>query len=98
MITAPNEGQGVSVDIESGETIKSLLNKINKDTGVNAFYDSHTGQIALTSKQSGKGDILVDGLTGNGVGTPGQNAKFTFNGLKQNVHPTHSKSTGLKLH
>ncbi|KAA0966775.1 flagellar cap protein FliD [Sporosarcina sp. ANT_H38] len=69
-----------TVTFEPGETIKSALNKINKETGVNAFYDTHSGQIAMTAKNSGKGEIAVTGLVGDGQ--PGQNAEFTFNGLK----------------
>ncbi|WP_203245963.1 flagellar hook-associated protein 2 [Sporosarcina beigongshangi] len=69
----------------STDTIDSLISKINADpdAGVNAFYDSHTGKIVMTAKNSGADhNITVTGL-GSGSGTldPGKNAKFTFNGL-----------------
>jgi len=91
MITAPNsnglQGEPKKVLIGSDETIKSVLDKINKDTDVNAFYDSKTGKIAMAAKNSGVGDIVVTSdvtdtpVVGDGPGQPGRNAKFTFNGL-----------------
>lgn len=83
-ITAPGSDEAVKVDFESGATINSVLDAINKKTGVNAFYDSHTGQIAMTAKNSGVGEIKVETAPGSvvaGSGQAGQNAKFTFNGL-----------------
>lgn len=91
-ITAPGkngviETKEVEIDTDQ-HTIQSALDKISKETGVTAFYDQHTGKIAMTSKESGKGDITVSGdfsvsikLDG-GTGVPGQNAQFTFNGLE----------------
>lgn len=72
---------------EETDTLKTVLDRINKETGANAFYDSHTGKIAMTAKNSGKGDIVVTGDLGANLGlnagteTPGQNAKFIYNGL-----------------
>ncbi|HJF31268.1 MAG TPA: flagellar filament capping protein FliD [Sporosarcina psychrophila] len=82
-IEAPNlkgemETKEVSFNIET-DTIQSLTEKINKETGVNAFYDSFSGKFAFTAKNSGEGSINVTGLSG--AGNTGQNAKFTFNGL-----------------
>lgn len=81
--------QSNKIEIGEKETLKSLLDKINKETGVNAFFDSHTGKIAMTAKNSGAGDITISGdlgaalgLTSTATATAGQNAIFTFNGLE----------------
>lgn len=80
-ITAPSGGNE-EIKVNADATIKSVIDKINKDTNVNAFFDAHTGKIAMTAKQSGAGDIIVD-IDGNATsGVSGQNAKFTFNGLE----------------
>jgi len=80
-ITTPGEtvGKPVTFNPET-DTIKSFMEKINKVKDVNAFYDSFSGQIVFTAKNSGTDVIIVDGL--DGTGKPGQNAMFTFNGLK----------------
>jgi len=83
-----SKGQPVKTDVPIGtdDTIKSVIDKINKDPNVNAFYDEQTGKIAMTAKNSGKGEITVtDTATSIAIaGTPqsGKNAEFTFNGLK----------------
>lgn len=77
------------------DTLKSVIDKINKETGVNAFYDQHTGKLSVTAKHSGEInngaeiEIVDDGGTGGfanvlkiaGSINNGENAKFTFNGL-----------------
>lgn len=70
------------------DTLTTVLSRINKEANVTAFYDSFTGKIAMTSKNSGTGEIGVSGDLGtalkltNGTKTEGQNAQFTFNGLE----------------
>ena len=54
--------------IPEKETLKSVLDRINKETGVSAFYDSHTGKIAMTAKNSGAGSIEVTGDLGVSLG------------------------------
>ncbi|MCM3636907.1 flagellar hook-associated protein 2 [Sporosarcina luteola] len=86
-----------TVSVNEDDTIDAVLKKINSETGVNAFFDEFTGQIAMTAKNSGaiKGDansagIVVEGdvagllklNTADAKTTTGQNAKFTFNGLE----------------
>jgi flagellar hook-associated protein 2 len=51
---------GTTVAIEAGDTLNSVIDKINKNTNVTAFYDSVTGKVSLTSKETG----LVNGGTG----------------------------------
>lgn len=83
----------VQVD-PSTDTLSSLMSKITKETGVNAFYDAKTGQIAMSTKFAGtdgaQADIAVTsngniasglGLTGRPVDS-GQQAEFFVNGLK----------------
>ncbi len=50
--------KGYEVVIDEDSTLKSVLDDINKNSGVSAFYDSFTGKIAFTAKHSGviKGD------------------------------------------
>ncbi|CAM3274677.1 flagellar filament capping protein FliD [Filibacter tadaridae] len=50
------------------DTINSVLSKINELTGVSAFFDSHTGKFAMTAKNSGAGNIEVDGDLGKSLG------------------------------
>lgn len=61
-IKAPN-GKEATIDITTADTIGSVIKKINgnADAGVTAFYDSHTGKISLTSKESGAGRIEASG-------------------------------------
>ena len=40
-------------EITPESTMQSVLDDINKNSGVNAFYDSFTGKIAFTAKFSG---------------------------------------------
>lgn len=96
-ITSPGSTIPVEVTYESTDTVKSLIDKINKQTGVNAFFDTHTGKIAMTAKEGGDSPITVtngdggnlvevlklDSVPGPGSSSViGQNAIFTFNGLQ----------------
>ena len=58
--------EGYEVKLDENSTLKSVLDDINKNSGVSAFYDSHTGKIALTTKNSGlSGTIEVGFGDGN---------------------------------
>jgi len=94
-INAPGMKEPVTRVFSKDDSLSAVLVDINSNTGVNAFYDEHTGKIALTAKSSGKGNILdgkisVEGslgdslkLTGtNDTSKAGVNAEFTLNGLK----------------
>ncbi|WP_088005706.1 flagellar hook-associated protein 2 [Indiicoccus explosivorum] len=80
--------------IKPGETtLKSLISDINSKSGVSTFYDSFTGKVSMTAKNSGDvaggAEILLEGaifddlgLTGTAASvTAGVNAEFTYNGL-----------------
>jgi len=86
--------QDAKVTIASTDTLKNVMDKITKQTGVNAFYDAKTGQIAMTTKHggtmgSGNPEIVVtsNGNLASGLGlagqpvSHGQNAEFSINGL-----------------
>ncbi|MCG7334320.1 flagellar hook-associated protein 2 [Sporosarcina sp. ACRSM] len=95
-INAKGVAESKEVEIDTAtHTLQSALDKINKETGVTAFYDEHTGKIAITAKHSGRvdngaKDILIEDVDGtlanslkiNGSSDNGQNADFTFNGLR----------------
>lgn len=79
------------------DSLDNVLKKINSESGVTAFYDSFTGKIAMTAKNSGNVaddvEIQVSGelagflqlssnnITAGSNGKAGVNAVFTFNGL-----------------
>jgi len=97
-IKAPGSEIPVDVEYKSTDTLKSLLDKINKQTGVNALYDSQTGKIALTAKNGGSSgiDVTSDGIDGKDAASvlklgkladgsnwkAGNDADFTINGLR----------------
>ncbi len=78
----------IELEFKETDTLKSVLDRLNKETDVTAFYDSHTGKIAMTAKNSGEGNIKVIGDLGTSLGLntgtniPGQNADITINGLR----------------
>lgn len=87
-----NFKEGKELTFSSTDKLSDVLSKINKETGVNAFFDSKTGKIAMTSKNGGEtgnnNEIVVSGNLGTGLGfdgqtvKSGQNAKFNINGLE----------------
>lgn len=50
--TFDNEGYEVKIDEKS--TLQSVLDDINKNSGVSAFYDSFSGKVSFTAKNSGE--------------------------------------------
>ncbi|MBY0221745.1 flagellar hook-associated protein 2 [Sporosarcina aquimarina] len=63
-IGVPN-GKSVQIEFEASDTIDSVLKKINKEGNVNAFYDSFTGKISVTAKESGEGNIKIEDIKGS---------------------------------
>ncbi|PIC95231.1 flagellar cap protein FliD [Sporosarcina sp. P26b] len=61
-ITDPS-GKATTIDIKDTETLDSVLKRINEKTGVSAFYDSSSGKIAMSAKNSGAGEILITSST-----------------------------------
>ncbi|PID23318.1 flagellar hook-associated protein 2 [Sporosarcina sp. P7] len=91
------DGKVTDLTIKASDTIDSILKSINEKSGVSAFYDSASGKIAMSAKNSGDGIIklsgtmvdklklnVVEGVNGKDDPklTEGVDAKFTFNGLE----------------
>lgn len=88
-----NGVSGVTLEFTETDTIESVLNKINKETGVTAFFDSQSGKIGISSKhggalENGSPTIEINGELAEGLKLSGaevkvgQNAIFEFNGME----------------
>lgn len=86
------DAEGVTISYNpADETLDSLIAKINEKTGVTMFFDSQTGGLSVTAKNTGDiatGDeITLTGSLFTSIGldtatkTAGVNAEFTYNGL-----------------
>lgn len=86
---------GSQMTFSATTKLSDVLSKINKETGVNAFYDPGTGKIAMTTKNGGAvasgSEIVVSGTLAGNLGlagktvdaaNKGQNAIYTVNGLE----------------
>lgn len=82
--------EAVEIRMSKDDTIDALVTEISQKTGLRAFFDSHTGQIGFTAKESGEMKVEISGIDEMGdlssileIGDfeGGQNAKFTYNGL-----------------
>ncbi|PID05036.1 MULTISPECIES: flagellar filament capping protein FliD [unclassified Sporosarcina] len=62
-IKVPGDDNATSLTIKSSDKLSDVLKQINEKTGASAFYDSATGRIAMSAKDSGKGLIEVSGET-----------------------------------
>lgn len=45
---------GYKVEINEDTTLQNIIDDLNKNSGVNAVYDSFTGKLAITAKNSGE--------------------------------------------
>lgn len=70
---------GYEVKITADSTMQSVLDDINKNSGVNAFYDSYTGKIAFTAKFSG--DVKTATTDGSEIEFSGS---YKFLGVEKN--------------
>ncbi|MBD7909625.1 flagellar hook-associated protein 2 [Sporosarcina gallistercoris] len=55
------------VKLEVGDDIKAIVKKITEDTGVRAFYDSVSGKIGMSAKDSGEGNIQITHKSGTDI-------------------------------
>ena len=92
-----DDGYVVKVDADS--TLQSIMDDINKNSGVSVFYDSYKGQLAFTAKYSGsiedsketnsnsdlKSEIVFDG-------------NYEFLGVKKNNYTAASDGSGTGSH
>lgn len=88
------DGKEKTVQLKGTMSLNDAMSAITRETGAMAFYDEHSGKIALTAKETGEGNITVSGDFAEKVGLTqdegansaksieGQNAKFIFNGLE----------------
>lgn len=94
-VKAPGMETAEELKFSENDSVGAIIAQINQKTGVTAFYDEHTGKIAMSAKNSGTGDIVIEDKEGNAasilkitddsdgaVKQEGQNAIFTYNGLK----------------
>ncbi|WP_019243076.1 MULTISPECIES: flagellar filament capping protein FliD [Bacillus] len=110
LITNTSDGKQYEKFLVTGsDSLNDLSGKISdSDVGVSMFYDSHTGQMTLTRKETGDfnksgndlevyGDLLNNTLRfGTGASTiQGTNAKFTINGLDTERHSNNFTIDGI---
>ncbi|PID14387.1 flagellar cap protein FliD [Sporosarcina sp. P34] len=55
IIETPGQ-EAKSITVKSSDKLSDVLNQINEKTGVTAFFDSSTGKIAMSAKESGFGN------------------------------------------
>lgn len=59
-------GEEKKITVSSSDTVESVLNRISKETGIDASYSTTTGQFYLKSKESGAaGNFTIGDSTGN---------------------------------
>ncbi|TKC17043.1 flagellar hook-associated protein 2 [Robertmurraya kyonggiensis] len=73
------------------ETLESLIAKINEQTGVTMFFDTKTGGLSVSAKNTGdvagtdeivlSGDLFTKLGLDTATKTAGVNAEFTYNGI-----------------
>lgn len=108
-IQTPGQEEGKTVALTGDMSLQKALSKISSETGATAFYDSFTGKVALTSKESGAGDFQISGNFAEALGiatvgenaqglvTEGQNAKFIFNGLETERASNNFEMNGFEI-
>ncbi|WP_214889349.1 flagellar filament capping protein FliD [Exiguobacterium sp. s142] len=76
------------IELSADATLQELMSKLNeKDTGLSAFFESSTGKISLSTKETGANatiDFDSSFKTAFSVGSTnpiGQNAQFKVNGI-----------------
>ncbi|WP_233547132.1 flagellar filament capping protein FliD [Exiguobacterium sp. AM39-5BH] len=77
------------IELDADATVQDLMTKLNsKETGLSAFFESSTGKIALSTKDTGatstiQFDSNFKSAFNMGTVVPiGQNAKFEVNGIE----------------
>ena len=66
----------VNLTFEATDSIDSVISKLKKDTGLNAFYDKQSGQISISAKATGvSNEEFIGGVAAEGgTGDVSQNA------------------------
>jgi flagellar hook-associated protein 2 len=77
--TLQNDTEAYTFTFNPAEkSLQNVLDEINKDSNVSAFYDSHTGKISMTAKNTG------DNATGNEIEISGKGEFIGFTKLSAN--------------
>lgn len=78
-----------TITVKETDSLASVVETINKSAAnVNAFLDSETGKLSITSKSTGTGSLSVTADAGSFftkfglTGTNGDNAKVVINGIE----------------
>lgn len=94
---------GATINFSADETIDSLVKKINNDksSGVTAVYDTASGKISFTNRETGEKDITLSGglLTSLGMTTvnKGKDAVVVINGLTTNQSSNNFAINGVNI-
>ncbi|WP_303966229.1 flagellar hook-associated protein 2 [Sporosarcina ureae] len=59
-VKVPGSTDATPLTIKSTDKLSDVLKQINEKTGASAFFDSESGKIAISSKNSGEGAIEID--------------------------------------
>ncbi|WP_211749587.1 flagellar filament capping protein FliD [Paenibacillus sp. Marseille-Q4541] len=93
-----------SIKLEDNETIDSLINKINtnKEANVTAIYDSASGSLSLTNRETGEKSLAVGGtffdmFAGKKENKNGSNAIVTINGIETTQSSNRFTINGVEL-
>ena len=91
-------GEEKKITVSSSDTVESVLNRISKETGIDASYSTTTGQFYLKSKESGDaGNFTIGGglasklfgktTTEGNTYKEGTNASLTININGKEIEP-----------
>lgn len=77
------------IELGADATVQDLMSKLNsKETGLSAFFESSTGKISLSTKETGATSTIQfdtnfkSAFSMGAVAPTGQNAKFEVNGIE----------------
>lgn len=76
------EGNGkfkdVNIDVKSTDKVSDILEKLNNNTGMSAFFDEKSGQMSLTANATGSGTLTyTDVVSGTTITTPNAESLYT---------------------
>lgn len=87
------DDDGYEVKIDGNSTMQSVIEDINKNSGVTVFYDSHHGKLAFTAKNSGN---IKDSSSNNPEivfsGTTNPNGKVSYDFLNVDANNNEAKN------
>lgn len=72
----------INLEFNSEDTIDSVISKLKKDTGLNAFYDKDSKQIAISTKATGVSKESFTGKNGNNEVVSEKTSVFVEEGME----------------